>query len=749
MARLIPNKPVGNVSSETAKVLHALRRVPGEDLLVWIAMPLGSAWRPALMTIYRQASCHLIAVSAMSEAQVNTVLHGDLFAESKTVITPADLERQTRDQLQAFRQCALVAADAEYNGARLPIFPVVAFPNVPQALLDELVRKGAISDCQLWGRETIRTETLLHRIGSATVDRPPLPDAVLDALREKFTPEIGIPDALVARVQEKPERSTGPKLTGFLLDLDQEFLAKEDLTFSSEADAALREMRLRLVTGVAGSGKSLILLYRAMLQAKLHPEARMLILTHNKPLNGELRERFRRLCPGSGAEWATFYQWCRNFAGAQWKIIKPWEAETLLRDLATAHPALSRLPLNFLSEEIDWIRDQGLSTRDEYLTVARLGRKRPLQDEHRCAMFSLLEKYRAELDRGGLEDWAGAAAAVWQRVQRGLITPPVYDFVFIDEAQFFAPTWFHLVKRCVRPGTGQLFLAADPTQGFLKRRQSWSASGLDVRGQSARLHRCYRNTREILQFATTFYKSRLAPDEEEINLPEPADIARLTSGEAPRFLQVDSSQGERSRVANEIAAALLAGASPEHFLVLQSESALVAPFIQTLNNVVGRPIARDLKDSASSSAGVRVCSLNAATGLESPVVFFCGVDGLLEKEDALGVAGDERSELVRDNTRRIYMAMTRASRKLIVTHRRPATRQCLEARDDGDAPPSELTPKNAEPHVQRRATRNDGVQDFSPARRPGMHPAVSSHRAFFRSASIPIGNVPGKWGRSK
>jgi hypothetical protein len=51
MARLFPNKPAGSVSPETAKVLHALRRVPGEALLVWIALPLDSAWRPALMAI--------------------------------------------------------------------------------------------------------------------------------------------------------------------------------------------------------------------------------------------------------------------------------------------------------------------------------------------------------------------------------------------------------------------------------------------------------------------------------------------------------------------------------------------------------------------------------------------------------------------------------------------------------------------------------------------------------------------------
>ena len=679
MARLFPNPPAGNVSPDTAKILYALRRIPGDDLLVWTALPLGRAWRPALMTVHRQASCHLIAISAMSESEVTRSLHGDLFADSENQTAPAELERATREHLRAFHTSALAAADAEYLGARLPIFPVIAFPRVSQALVDEAANAGGISDCQLWGRETIRTESLLRRLGSAAVDRPALPEMVLDALREMFAPEIGIPDALVARVQEKPDRSTGARLTGFLLDLDQEFLAKEDLAPSAEAGAATRATRLRLVTGVAGSGKSLILLYRAMLQARMNPDARMLILTHNKPLSGELRERFRRLCPSSGAHWGNFYQWCRSVARARWKIIEPWNRETILRELAAADPALARLPLSFLSEEIDWIRDQGLSSRDEYLAIARVGRKRPLHDEQRNSIVALLIKYRAELDRRGLEDWSGAAAGVWREIQSGRLTPPVYDFIYIDEAQFFAPIWFQIVKRCLHPETGQLFLAADPTQGFLKRRQSWAAGGFDVRGHSVRLRRCYRNTGDILEFATAFYRRRLAADEEEINLPEPADLARLPRGEPPKILRVDSQQGERARVANEIAAALRAGARPEHFLVLQNEARFVAPFIETLDRTIGRPIARNLKEDSASSAGVRVCSLNAATGLESPVVFLCGVDALLEKEDALDLAADERHELVRDNTRRIYMALTRASQKLIVTYRRPATRHSLDA----------------------------------------------------------------------
>lgn len=66
---------------------------------------------------------------------------------------------------------------------------------------------------------------------------------------------------------------------------------------------------------------------------------------------------------------------------------------------------------------------------------------------------------------------------------------PQYDIVLIDEAQFFAPIWFEIIKHILVPQRSHLFMVADPTQGFLKRKQSWLASGLEVRGRSHRLEK--------------------------------------------------------------------------------------------------------------------------------------------------------------------------------------------------------------------------------------------------------------------
>lgn len=112
---------------------------------------------------------------------------------------------------------------------------------------------------------------------------------------------------------------------------------------------------------------------------------------------------------------------------------------------------------------------------------------------------------------------------------------PRFDAIFVDEAQFFAKSWFEIVNAALQPG-GHLFLAADPTQGFLRRRQSWIAAGIEVRGRTTRLSQAYRNTREILRFARGFYESRHAPDDDEadLNIPDDEMLASISEeGEAP------------------------------------------------------------------------------------------------------------------------------------------------------------------------------------------------------------------------
>jgi len=49
-------------------------------------------------------------------------------------------------------------------------------------------------------------------------------------------------------------------------------------------------------------------------------------------------------------------------------------------------------------------------------------------------------------------------------------------------------------------------------------------------------------------------------------------------------------------------------------------------------------------------------------------VFLAGVRALFEQEQSVRLSDEERADLVRDNTRKLYMAITRAGQRLMLTY---------------------------------------------------------------------------------
>lgn len=131
-------------------------------------------------------------------------------------------------------------------------------------------------------------------------------------------------------------------------------------------------------------------------------------------------------------------------------------------------------------------------------------------------------------------DWGDIPRLLWKSIEDGSHQLPLYDFILIDEAQFFAPIWMRLLQKALILRSGHLFLVADPTQGFLGRGASWRSLGLDARGHTHHLRKSYRTTREIMQFATLLYRLRLE-DEKDEDILAP-DILNMPNGAFPELL---------------------------------------------------------------------------------------------------------------------------------------------------------------------------------------------------------------------
>ncbi len=498
-------------------------------------------------------------------------------------------------------------------------------------------------------------------------------ELILSLLMRDVSPEdIGVEVVVPAEMTVRPpiERRMQAGLTDYLLDYDQEAAVKSDLELPADDQVLPGDLRLNIINGVAGSGKTLILSYRLRILYHLYPNKKFLVLTHNRPLNRDMEGRFARLegCSPKSIEWRTFNGWCYHHWPKEQKWIEPLKLSArrkVIEEIWRGHLQNSKISPHMFQSEVDWMKDQVPLSRAEYLSADRRGRGFPLNAEQRQRVFDTSQAYQLSLEKRGAVDWGDVPKLLWQLSENGQVEFPKYDIILVDEAQFFAPLWMRLIQKLLDLRNGHLFLVADPTQGFLGRGASWKSLGLDARGHIHSLRHSYRTTREIMQFATLLYRLRLTEEkDEDILVP---DLLNMPNGAFPQIITLTSPQDEIARVANEVINLVKQGFPRKHLLLLHRDGWGVKNLIQAIDDRLGKNEALDPKDNYPGDY-VRVTTINAGAGLESPIVFLVGLRLLFEEEQSLRLSDEEREGLIRDNTRKLYMAATRAGQRLVLTY---------------------------------------------------------------------------------
>lgn len=499
--------------------------------------------------------------------------------------------------------------------------------------------------------------------GLAALQRP-IASEEADALRTRFFPESAIPLAVARR---RFRRDNAASLPGLFLDAQQEWASKLDLDVDTalpeEQAQTAHDFAVRLVNGVAGSGKTLIALSRALLLAGLYPRERVLILIHNTPIVADIRERLHRARGSLPAnlEITTYASWAHR----QWRRLyrmplsmpaDPAWLPTLVRKLRARWPEL-KLSEAQLIEEFDFLNEMLVASAREYMDTSRAGRGFALRAKERLEVWELFEAVTAALRDEGLRMWSAVATEICRAPEHAMLER--YEHILVDEAQFFAPSWFHTVKLALR-AQGRLFLCADPNQGFMKSRLSWRNAGLDVTGRTKKLRRSYRTTQAILHTAGTLLARTVQADPEHYLEP---DFAGMEAGAAPILLRVASPQDAVDRAVNEIVALAERHALPlSSFLVIYGGDTPKLLLYKRLCRAFGmRRVWWLNKDKKTPPDGygpdyLRLANLETATGLEGAVVFLLGMDNLLFE------GGEEREA----DARKLYMAMTRASHRLVM-----------------------------------------------------------------------------------
>jgi len=496
----------------------------------------------------------------------------------------------------------------------------------------------------------------------------------LDRSREQhllgeFFPETEIP--AICTTQREFHADNSARLTRYFLDVDQEAASKLDVELPAELDGAVRDLSVRLINGVAGSGKTLVAVHRALLLAEKFPAQGILLLVHNTPIVADIKHRLIR----SGRSIprnlviSTFYSW----AFGQWKTVfgkppvlveKPNGARELVKSLRHAFPQLVQTD-DQLVEELEFLNDFRIESEDDYLAVSRAGRKFALRPSDRKQIFALYTAMLARKAEGGPGLFSDLPREV--RVAPDLHLLPKYHHILVDEAQFFTPSWFELVKISLRPG-GHLFLCADPNQGFLRGRLSWKSVGLDVSGRTRKLRKSYRTTTAILSAARQILDCIDGGDPEDFLVP---DYEEMAAGRPPVSVVVRSRQDAIVKTANEIGALVEGGHAPlSAILVVYGRKVQKGLLYQKLSDRVGKEKLWWLNHADQKKEPphghhadyLRMAYVDTVTGLEAPIVFLVGIDDIFaDLRDAT-----PRSPGIEDKARLLYMAMTRAGSHLIL-----------------------------------------------------------------------------------
>jgi len=508
----------------------------------------------------------------------------------------------------------------------------------------------------------------------------PLDADTEQALLERFFAEAGIPVACTARRDFR--RNNNASLTAFFLNAQQESAVKFDLDFElpAEQKRSVADFSVRLINGVAGSGKTLIAVNRALLLARMLPSQRVLILSLNTPIIADLKTRLLRAYGRLPAnlDIMTYFQWTtarwQKLAGEWPSICNVWQLLHLVQQRGKEFPELG-LSDDQLMGEFDFINDLLLASEADYLAADRAGQGFALRGQERSLVWVMYQDVSAILAQSGQCMWSAVSGLYLQKLRGRERALANYRHILIDEAQFFVPAGFQVIKSALAEG-GQLFLCADPNQGFLKRRLSWRGAGLDVVGRTRKLRRSYRTTRSILQAADQLLQAAVATRTDEYLQP---DYSHMDIGEPPGLIVLDSPQDVIDRVVSELAALIDSGrVALSSLLLVYGDGVSASQLLQALGSRVGWEKLWDFnRHKKAPPQGhqheyLRIAALKTATGLEAVTVFLVGVDTLL-----VGTVGDTRAagepaSEREERARQLFMAMTRAACNLtLLVSQRP------------------------------------------------------------------------------
>jgi len=447
------------------------------------------------------------------------------------------------------------------------------------------------------------------------------------------------------------------------------------------------------LAGVSGSGKTAVVIHRAMRLAKLQPSAQILVLTLNHALAKLIQELVNASLPSGeflkNLTITSVFELCagnlksleplkKNYYGIRTEVPNKYvEAEHIddiwkeyftcganNKDADVMFEVLRTLlvrsvhPQEYLRQEFNYIRSAfSKLEREQYLTMDRVGRALPLERRYREMILAGLDGWERKMEVVGAIDDLGVANALYKHLTS---LEAQFDHVLVDEVQDLGTLELRIIRALTKHGPNDLFLAGDAVQAVHTKYCDMKTAGIDLpAARWIHLRKNYRNSRQILTAAYAVLQSNLQkvpPALSDMEVLEP-EFANFSSAK-PLLLKVDT-------LADELTHALGYCQQSDSMARPDSKACIaICGMSQKAVEELGEDLDIEVLSDSTDLSGARffISDLEQTKGFEFDLMLVINcADGVIPQPHL------PESESFRELCK-LYVAMTRAKRELVVSY---------------------------------------------------------------------------------
>lgn len=325
----------------------------------------------------------------------------------------------------------------------------------------------------------------------------------------------------------------------------------------------------RIIKGVAGSGKTLLIAYRAKILKAMHPDYKILIICYNITLKKYIRTKIKELLSDVIVDDSNI-------------------------DIVHFHDFAYNVIRNYVSDGNNKIRSIGSQTE---------------WDAYQSKIGDMLLK--------GIND--------------GEIKQGMYDAILIDECQDLTTDFLKFLLHVLNKETNHLLIAIDPAQNLYGGTVTWKEIGIQAKGRVKTLKRTYRNTKQILEFAYKFNPGRVIRlSESDTEVPIFPDMTERY-GNKPLLQGFDSANALINFIVNSIKSKNISLSLGNIGIIYQSNK--FSYFEKLKEELSKEHIDfKEVKDKIDKenfdydSSEVKLIGIHNVKGYEFHTVFLIGVD---------------------------------------------------------------------------------------------------------------------------